>query len=101
MDRGAKLDFVEAVHERYGSGPVDHTHLSIDDTDWDVVYPVSPFLETYRFALPATSFDWPSLKHTANDVVLNGVRNIQLSMDFVSEVEAHRAHDRLGWSGRF
>ena len=97
MDRGTEFDFVDAIHERYGSGPVDHTHLGINDTDWDVVYPVSPFLETYRFAIPATSFDWPKVKYTTNDVVSNGVRDIQLSMDFVSDRrQIHHAHRRPG-----
>ena len=87
LDRGTELDFVEAIHARYGAGPVEHTSLGEHDPDWDVLYPISSFLDTYRFPLPPTPFDWPNLRYTVNNTESSGVRRIQLSLDFVSNVK--------------
>lgn len=85
MDKGTELDFVQATHARYGVGPIKHTSLGEHDPEWDVLYPVSSFLDTYRFKLPSTPFDWPNLKYTANESATDGVRRIQMSFGFVSE----------------
>lgn len=84
MDRGTELDVVEAIHERYGVGPIEHTSLGDHDPDWDVLYPISTFLNTYRFPLAPTGFDWPEIKSEAQVTSVDGLRKIQLSFDFVS-----------------
>lgn len=86
MDRGTELDFVEAIHERYGSGPIEHTSLGDHDPDWDIIYPVSSFLDTYRFPLPRIPFEWPILRYKVQENESDGDRRIQLSLDFVSSI---------------
>ena len=94
------MDFVEAVHARYGAGPLEHTSLGQRDPDWDVLYPISSSLDTYRFPLPSTPFEWPKLSYIANDTESNGVRRIQLSLDFVSDASETHADAKTGiiWS---
>lgn len=103
MDKGTKLGFVEAIHERYGSGPVERTSLGEYDPDWDVLYPVSSFLDTYRFRLPSTPFDWPNLQYTAHETESNEARRIQLSFNFTGIIWPVLAFEAeiLDWSFDF
>ena len=62
MDKGPQFDFVSAIHARYGTqDPVVPTVMNKENTDWDVLYPVSSFLDTYRFPLSPIAFDWPKM----------------------------------------
>lgn len=86
MDSGPEFDFVDALHNRYGTpdGPVQSTIMNKANPDWDVLYPVSSFLDTYRFALPRDDFEWPSMGVEVNETVSDGKRKLDLSLDFVS-----------------
>ena len=96
MDKGSELDFVDSIHARYGVGPLEHTNLGEYDSDWDTIYPISSFLETYRFPLTPTPHDWPRMKYTSDVSASDGVRRVKLSMDFVSGESGTSAHVRLG-----
>lgn len=86
MDSGPEYDFVDALHERYGTPdrPVQSTIMNKANTDWDVLYPVSSFLDTYRFELSPTDFDWPRMGIEVNETISNGERKLDLTLDFVS-----------------
>lgn len=85
MDSGPEFDFVDALHARYGTDqPVEKTIMNKANPDWDVLYPVSSFLDTYRFNLPQTPFEWPSMGIQVNETVKGDVRVVDLSLDFVS-----------------
>jgi hypothetical protein len=61
MDRGPTSDIIPVLYERYGdpSSPLEHTDLSPHDSDWDVLYPISSFMDTYRWSVQSESFEWP------------------------------------------
>lgn len=104
MDSGPEFDFVAAVHERYGTeAPVVETVMNKNNTDWDVLYPISSFLKTFRFTLPPTepSFTWPemgiSVKESSKTA---GVRDLQIRLDFVSRTHSSKLIPiRPAWSG--
>lgn len=87
MDSGPDYDFAQALHNRYGTEkPLETTVMNKDNSDWDVLYPVSSFLETYRFELPKTEFIWPEMgvevQESDNG---DGVRKLDIRLDFVSQ----------------
>ena len=88
MDRGS-VHLHEALHERLSpASKLEHTWLTQYDPDWDVVYPVSSFLDTWRFNLEKPindRGDWPQLQAEAKTVDRTETeRTIQLRIDFVS-----------------
>jgi len=86
MDKGPRGTFVNDIHKRYGSGePVEHTSITEYDSDWDIMYPVSSFMDTYRFQLPKVEFDWPMLDWGVKETLLGAGRKIDLRFNFVSQ----------------
>ena len=95
MDSGPEFDFVEAIHERYGTdSPVQETIMNKHNPDWDVLYPISSFLDTYRFELPANDFVWPRADFSVQETVGDGTRKLDLCLNFVSRNLA-KAQSRL------
>ena len=86
MDSGPEYDFVHALHERYGTdSPVTPTQMNKENSDWDILYPISSFLDTYRFELPPSpGFKWPEVGVKHKESRLEGKRKIDLTLDFVS-----------------
>jgi hypothetical protein len=85
MDSGPEFDFVEALHERYGTdAPVQRTVMNKANSDWDVLYPVSSFLDTYRFELPSTDFAWPKMGLDVTETRGESTRKLDMRLNFVS-----------------
>ncbi|WVQ99736.1 hypothetical protein IAU59_006878 [Kwoniella sp. CBS 9459] len=89
MDRGPQSNIVSAIHEKYGlqGSTVEHTALTDADSDWDVLYPISNFIDTYKFPLYVSdevdAFEWPKVDHWMEDVKWEyGERYIRLRFDF-------------------
>ncbi|KAL0245460.1 hypothetical protein I308_104589 [Cryptococcus tetragattii IND107] len=110
MDRGPVSDIVPSLYSRYGAPdlPLEHTSLTDYDSDWDVFYPVSTFLDTYRFDLPvseqAKEFTWPEMKWGVKDTKWeNGIRKMILTFDFTGLVWPTLAFDAsvVDWSFHF
>ena len=90
-DLGPDLQFVESLHQRYGApgSLVKRTTTTQNDTNWDTLYPVSSFLRTYKFALPAVDFDWPRMHLEETELPAEkGVRRLSLRMGFVRNLDA-------------
>nr|KIR45346.1 hypothetical protein I312_05389 [Cryptococcus bacillisporus CA1280] len=110
MDRGPMSDIVPSLYSRYGAPdlPLEHTSLTDYDSDWDVFYPVSTFLDTYRFDLPvseqAKEFTWPEMKWGVKDTKWeNGIRKMILTFNFTGLVWPTLAFDAsvVDWSFHF
>ncbi|KIR26373.1 hypothetical protein I307_04372 [Cryptococcus deuterogattii 99/473] len=110
MDRGPMSDIVPSLYSRYGAPnlPLEHTSLTDYDSDWDVLYPVSTFLDTYRFDLPvseqAKEFTWPEMKWGVKDTKWeNGIRKMILTFNFTGLVWPTLAFDAsvVDWSFHF
>lgn len=93
MDLAQNRPVVEAIHERYGVGPLEETTLTEYDSDWDVLYPLPAFLDTWRFpiASPPSDFTFPQpgLDHTelpCEGGAMQGVRRLKLRFDFTGLV---------------
>ena len=87
MDSGPEFDFVEALHERYGTdSPVQETVMNKHNTEWDVLYPISSFLDTYRFDLPPNNFVWPRADIQAEETLGDGTRKLDLRLNFTGIV---------------
>jgi hypothetical protein len=104
MDSGPEFDFIAAVRERYGTdSPVVETVMNKNNTDWDVLYPISSFLKTFRFVLPPTepSFAWPEMGISVKESSkISGVRDLQIRLDFVSCTQSSKLISiRPAWSG--
>lgn len=84
MDRSPMNNIVQDLHERYGAGPMEHTVLGDYDADWDILYPFSSFLDTYRFPLPPVEFNWPKLDWTVQESFTAEHRKIHLRVNYVS-----------------
>jgi hypothetical protein len=86
MDRGSGvLPIVAAIHERYGTDePVTRTALTPAESDWDTLYPISDFLETYRFPLPPVSFHWPRVVFESSHTYDAHTKRYKLRFDYVS-----------------
>jgi hypothetical protein len=62
MDRRDNLAYATQFHTQYGRGAnLTRTEMNEYNSDWDTLYPVSSFLETYRFPLESVTFDWPKV----------------------------------------
>ncbi|ORX35606.1 hypothetical protein BD324DRAFT_660481 [Kockovaella imperatae] len=106
MDRGPRLDFVQSLHSRYGApgSQIKATTITKNDTDWDVLYPVSSFLETYKFDLPAVPFDWPKPSIDVKELDhIGGVRRLLIHLDFTGIVWPTLAFEAevVDWSYKF
>ncbi|ADV23802.1 hypothetical protein I305_05745 [Cryptococcus gattii E566] len=110
MDRGPMSDIIPSLYSRYGAPdlPLEHTSLTDYDSDWDVFYPVSTFLDTYRFDLPvseqAKEFTWPEMKWEVKDTKWeNGIRKMILTFNFTGLVWPTLAFDAsvVDWSFHF
>ena len=87
MDRGPTLRFVQSLHDRYGApgAGIEATTITKRDTDWDVLFPLSSFLETYKFELPTVDFSWPEMGMKVKELGWSeGVRRLEIHLDFVS-----------------
>jgi hypothetical protein len=69
MDRGPGFqDILQRLHDRYGlpHHPITPNPRSAENSDWDVLYPISAFLETEMFELGVSElnpgFKLPELK---------------------------------------
>ncbi|TXT09032.1 hypothetical protein VHUM_02506 [Vanrija humicola] len=105
MDAANPTHIINDFHERYGNGAeLEHTVLTDYDSDWDTLYPVSTFLDTYRWKLPHVEFDWPKLGAETSRVQHdNGTATIHLKMnhtDLVWPAFAFEA-DLADWSFDF
>jgi hypothetical protein len=94
MDSGPEYDFVQALHERYG------TDSPVQDPDWDVLYPISSFLDTYRFELPVNDFVWPRADFSVQSSIGDGTRKLDLRLNFV-RLTVDRTDPRLVLFGPF
>ncbi|BEJ13055.1 hypothetical protein CspHIS471_0302290 [Cutaneotrichosporon sp. HIS471] len=66
MDSGRNAAYMKEVYDQFGNGAeLVRTEQGNGNSDWDVLYPVSSFLETYSFELPKTEFDWPEMTFKA------------------------------------
>ncbi|EIW65964.1 hypothetical protein TREMEDRAFT_70376 [Tremella mesenterica DSM 1558] len=83
MDRGYS-HFHIALHDQFApESNMTHTSLTPYDPDWDVLYPVSTFLDTYRFEIPGQEFSWPDLRWSMKEVSRTGdERRVRLTFDF-------------------
>ncbi|ORY22823.1 hypothetical protein BCR39DRAFT_550650 [Naematelia encephala] len=88
MDSGDWPGIIEAVAERYAPGEtVEYTVEETSGSDWDVIYPVSSFLETYRVPLPHVEFDWPKLSYEVSETSWkDGIHRFKLRADFTGLV---------------
>ncbi|WWC94440.1 hypothetical protein V866_001285 [Kwoniella sp. B9012] len=74
MDRGPTANIVESIHTQFGKNgsEVVNTRLTDYDSDWDTVYPISSFLDTYKFPLEVSredeQFEWPSIGFYTQEV---------------------------------
>ncbi|WVQ67426.1 uncharacterized protein L199_005623 [Kwoniella botswanensis] len=74
MDRGPTANIVESIHTHFGKNgsEVVNTQLTDYDSDWDTVYPISSFLDTYKFPLEVSRedehFEWPSIGFYTQEV---------------------------------
>ncbi|OCF60854.1 hypothetical protein L486_00497 [Kwoniella mangroviensis CBS 10435] len=74
MDRGPTSNIVDSIHTRFGKNgsEVINTQLTDYDSDWDTVYPISSFLDTYKFPLEVSredeQFEWPSMGFYTQEV---------------------------------
>lgn len=86
MDMAHNRHVVQTIHDRYGAGPLHETQLTEYDSDWDILYPLPSFLDTWNFALSPSQFAWPALDYQATELSnVDGVRKIKMRFDFVSE----------------
>ncbi|WVR06737.1 hypothetical protein IAU60_003772 [Kwoniella sp. DSM 27419] len=107
MDGGPSSDILPAIHEKYGlpGSEIQPTKMTDWDSDWDVLYPISTFLETYKFPLDVSEkdkeFDWPGMGFWVDDVKWEyGIRHMRLRFDFRGLVWPTLAFeaDVLRWS---
>lgn len=89
MDMAQNRPMAEAIHSRYGAGPLQATTLSEYDSDWDVLYPLPDFLDTWEFPLAPSTSDFiypkPVIQHTEL-ASTNGVRHLSFKFDFTGLV---------------
>jgi hypothetical protein len=91
MDMAENRPMVEAIHSRYGAGPLKAATPSEYDSSWDVLYPISDFLDTWQFPLapPPSAADFtfpkPTIEHTELES-LNGIRRLKFKFDFTGLV---------------
>ncbi|KAL7420634.1 hypothetical protein Q5752_004585 [Cryptotrichosporon argae] len=87
MDTPLNAELVAAFHARYAApdAPLTRTTLTPNESDWDTLYPVSSFLDTYRWPLePRThdlAFAWPAVKVEARRQREGEVVHLNLRFD--------------------
>lgn len=92
MDLADNHQYVKEIHERYGAGPLEATTLTEYDSDWDVLYPLPSFLDTWKFPISPPSqspdFKFPEVgvEHTELDPVEEGVRRLKFRFNFTGLV---------------
>lgn len=109
MDLAHNHQYVKDIHDRYGAGPLEATTLTEYDSDWDVLYPLPSFLDTWKFPIapPPSDFAFPQLgvQHTELDAIggEDGVRRLQFQFDFTNLVWPVLAFeaDVVSWSFDF
>ncbi|WWC62230.1 uncharacterized protein I303_104826 [Kwoniella dejecticola CBS 10117] len=90
MDQGPTRDIVSTIHTKFGQedSEVVNTKLTDYDSDWDVIYPISSFIDTYKFPIaPETKedkeFEWPTMGFYTQEVKWEyGMRELRLRFDF-------------------
>lgn len=110
MDLAQNKEYVEAIHDRYGAGPLEATTLTEYDSDWDVLFPLPAFLDTWRFPiatpdLTSTGFQFPQpgVEHTELQSTDTEIRRLKLRFDFTNLVWPVLAFEGevVGWSFDF
>lgn len=105
MDTARNVEYMKQLHEAYGSGTeLTHTVQTEESADWDVLYPVSSFLDTYNFPLPAVKFDWPEMTFQATRTRTDeGHTRIHLKTDHAGLVWPALSFDAnlIDWSFEF
>ncbi|WWC69875.1 uncharacterized protein I206_103818 [Kwoniella pini CBS 10737] len=90
MDQGPTKNIVSTIHEKFGKkgSKLVNTKLTDYDSDWDVIYPISSFLDTYKFPIEPIAkedknFEWPSMGFYVQEVKWEyGMRELKLRFDF-------------------
>lgn len=82
MDSAGNSVLAKEMQEAMGPG-AQLTATVVNDSvpDWDTLYPISSFLETYRFPLPDTGFTWPDMATEASRVTTDMGERIHLKMN--------------------
>jgi hypothetical protein len=109
MDMAGNKAIVDTLHSRYGAGPLQSTTLTEYDSDWDVLYPLPDFLETWHFPISPSSesrdfkFPKPLIKHTELPSDGTGVRRLKFKFDFTGLVWPVLAFEAevVDWSFNF
>lgn len=88
MDSQGNRRLAEEMHTAMGPG-TELTATEVNDSvpDWDTLYPISSFLETYRFPLPDTDFVWPEM----------GVESSRSTVDSGERIHLRMNHSGLVW----
>jgi hypothetical protein len=105
MDRGPGFqDILQRLHDRYGlpHHPLTPNPRSDDNSDWDVLYPISAFLETEMFELGVSELNpGRTLPEMQIDLVHDewheeeGVRSIALRVQHVSGSSCAKSRMRV------
>lgn len=109
MDHAGNQAIIDAIHSRYSAGPLETTVLNEYDSDWDVLYPLPDFLETWRFPIASTAeaasftFPKPIIQHTELESLGDGIRRLKFKFDFTGLVWPVLAFEAevVGWSFSF
>lgn len=88
MDQGPSLHLVSSIHQRFGIPAEQPEHYAVtpQDPEWDFVYPISAFLDTWKFPVLANDAykGYPNLGVVANVKAEGEDRRVVLDLDFVS-----------------
>ncbi|ODO08317.1 hypothetical protein L198_00041 [Cryptococcus wingfieldii CBS 7118] len=117
MDLGPTGTIPSSLHARYAlpSSPLIHKDLEDEDHDWDAIYPVSTFLDTYKFELDISgqgfaqglegqgkekekekggwggvegveNFEWPEMGWSVKEKGGDGFRDVEITFNFTDLV---------------
>lgn len=88
MDQGPHLRIIPSIHKRFGmpTSPPEQYRMETHEAQWDFVYPVSAFMDTYRFPVLANDLyeHYPALALDVEQEVMDGARRLTMTMNFVS-----------------
>jgi hypothetical protein len=89
MDQGPHLWLVPVLYQRFGvpETPPRHYRLDASQAQWDFVYPVSSFLDTYTFPTMVNDMfgDYPAVRGEVVSSEREGEgRRVVVDLDFVS-----------------
>lgn len=88
MDQGPDLHIIPSIHQRFGipADPVIRYEMAEHEAQWDFVYPVSAFMDTYKFPVLANDMyeGYPALELDVEAENVEGGRKVVLTMNFVS-----------------